>query len=475
MRIRAFPMDDLSNNADVNETIDTAFGVEMNRDIPLGDGERALSVLYALQKERESSADSGSVEYLDPELTAQIDSFSMYDVVVETLQWFQEKNVCPSVPITPETRLEALFPAKGREKNWMRFILDLQHQDWETGRAEFLSLPLSVIKFITCINVVFVVILLSSILIGILNAVNVIGCLPQWQKFVYFWTCQFLFFYLGFYILIYFIINLQPFKFCTKEFKGEFNTVEKLSSYLKEINLFRIADPDAETLAKSGCPICKKILAVLSRQSRIPEEELNLQSRLDSLFHGNKAYSVWNGLIKEMTKEKFNLPHIIPQRLSSHSVIINWFLIFLNWFVGAGLVIGSGYVIYVSEFIQSKSGAPIIDNYITNPFLKELYFLLIYIFLGFVLVLFLIMFIMAIIAMFDYFLFPRYSFPVRYQTVANLVNRFRAANVEWLAENSPESLDAKLRTLAFPNAEQKEVIERLKSEQELGEEELEDF
>ena len=40
----------------------------------VGDGERALSVLYALQKEHESSVDSGSVEYLDPELTAQIDS-----------------------------------------------------------------------------------------------------------------------------------------------------------------------------------------------------------------------------------------------------------------------------------------------------------------------------------------------------------------------------------------------------------------
>lgn len=468
-------MDDLSNNSDVNDIPDSAFGVEMNRDIPLGDGERAFAVLYALQKERESGADSGSVEYLEPELTAQIDSFSMYDVVIETLRRLQMENVCPAVPITPKTRLEELFPAKGREKNWMRFILDLQYQDWETGRAEFLKLPLSVIKFITYINVAFVLFLLSSILIGILNAFNVIGLLPQWQKFVYFWVCQFLFFYLGFYILIYFIINLLPFKLCTKEFKSEFNTVEKLSSYLKEINLFRIADPDAETLAKSGCPICKKILAFLSRQSRIPEEELNLQSRLDSIFHGNKAYSVWNGLLMEMTKEKFNLPRIIPQRLSSHSVILNWFLIFLNWFVGAGLVIGSGYVIYVSEFIQSKSGVSIIDSYITNPLSKELYFLLIHFFLGFVLVLFLIMLIMAIIAMFDYFLFPRYSFPVRYQTVANLVNRFRTANVEWLAENCPESLDVKLRTLAFPNEEQKAVIERLKSEQEKEEDELEEF
>ena len=468
-------MDDLSKNSDVNDIPDSALGVEMNRDIPLGDGERAISDLYALQKKSESSDESDSVEYLAPELTAQIDSFSMYDVVVETLQRFQNDNVCPTVPIVPETRLEELFPAKGREKNWMRFILDLQYQDWETGRAEFLSLPLSVIKYITYINVAFVLFLLSSILIGILNAFNVIGLLPQWQKYVYFWVCQFLFFYLGFYILIYFIINLLPFNLCTKEFKSEFNTVEKLSSYLKEISLFRIADPDAETLAKSGCPICKKILAVLSRQSRIPEEELNLQSRLDSIFHGNKAYSVWNGLLMEMTKEKFNLPRIIPQRLSSHSVILNWFLIFLNWFVGAGLVIGSGYVIYVSEFIQSKSGAPIIDNYITNPFLKELYFLLIYIFLGFVALLLAATLIMAIIAMFDYFLFPRYSFPVRYQTVANLVNRFRAANVEWLAENYPESLDVKLRTLAFPNADQKEVIEKLKSESELGEEEIEDF
>lgn len=129
----------------------------------------------------------------------------------------------------------------------------------------------------------------------------------------------------------------------------------------------------------------------------------------------------------------------------------------------------------MSEFIQSKSGMSIIDSYITNPLLKELYFLLIHIFLGFVLVLLAATLIMAIIAMFDYFLFPRYSFPVRYQTVGNLVNRFRAANAERLAENCSESLDAKLRTLAFPNAEQKAVIERLKSEQEKEEEELEDF
>lgn len=468
-------MDDLSNNADVKETIDSAFGVEMNRDIPLGDGERAISVLYALQKERESSADSGSVEYLDPELTAQIDSFSMYDVVVETLRRFQEENVCQAVPITSETRLEELFPANGREKNWMRFILDLQYQDWETGRAEFLKLPRSVIKFITYINVAFIAILLLSIPIGILNAFNVIECFPQWLRSAFFWICQFLFFYLGFYILINFFINLLPFKLCTKEFKGEFNTVEKLSNYLKQINLFRIADPDADTLAKSGCPICKKILAILSRKSRIPEGELNLQSRLDSLFHGNKAYSVWNGLLKEMTKEKYNLPYLIPQQLSSRSVIINCFLIFLYWFVGAGFVIGSGYGLHVSEFIQSKSGISIIDSYITNPLLKELYFLLIHIFLGFVLVLLVATLIMAIIAMFDYFLFPRYSFPVRYQTVGNLVNRFRVANVERLAENSPESLDAKVRTLAFPNEEQKAVIERLKSEQEKEKEELEDF
>ncbi len=469
-------MDDLSNNADVTEPADIAFGVEMNRDIPLGDGERAFAVLYALQKERESGADSGSIEYLAPELTAQIDSFSMYDVVVETLQRLQKENVCPAVPITPETRLEELFPAKGREKNWNRFIDEMQSQDWETGRAEFLKLPRSVIKFISFINIAFVVILLLSIIpVAILNVFNVIESFPQWLRFAFFWICQFLFFYLGFYILIYFIINLLPFDLCTKEFKDEFNTVEKLSNYLKEINLFRIADSDAETLAESGCPICKKILAILSRQSRIPEGELNLQSRLDSLFHGNKAYSVWNGLLKEMTKEKYNLPYLIPQQLSSHSVIINVFLVFLYWFVGAGFVIGSGYGLYVSEFIQSKSGISKIDSYITNPLLKELYFLLIHIFLGFVLVLLVATLIMAIIAMFDYFLFPRYDFPVRYQTVANLVNRFRAANAEWLAENCPESLDAKLSTLAFPNAEQKAVIERLKSELEKEEEELEDF
>lgn len=469
-------MEELSNNADVTDTADSAFVVEMNRDIPIGDGERAIAVLYALQKERESSADSGSAEYLAEELTAQIDSFSMYNVVVETLQRLQKENVCPAVPITPETRLEELFPAKGREKNWKRFIHDLQYQDWEAGRAEFLKLPRSVIKFISFINVAFVVILLLSIIpVAILNAFNVIESFPQRLRFVYFWICQFLFFYLGFYILIYFIINLLPFKLCTKEFKDEFNTVEKLSNYLKQINLFRIADPDAETLAKSGCPILKKILDILSSKSRIPEGELNLQSRLDSLFHGNKAYSVWNGLLKEMTKEEYNLPYLIPQQLSSRSVIINWFLIFLYWFVGAGFVIGSGYGLYVSEFIQSKSDISIIDSYITNPLLKELYFLLIHIFLGFVLVLLVATLIMAIIAMFDYFLFPRYSFPVRYQTVANLVNRFRAANAEWLAENCPESLDAKLRTLAFPNEEQKAVIERLKSEQEKEEDELEDF
>ena len=468
-------MDDLSNSADVTEPADGAFGVEMNRDIPLGDGERAFAVLYALQKKRESSSDSGSVEYLAPELTAQIDSFSMYDVVVETLQRFQEENVCPAVPITPETRLEELFPAKGREKNWKRFIDEMQSQDWETGRAEFLKLPRSVIKFISFINVAFVVILVLSIPIGIFNAFNVIECFPQWLRFAYFWICQFLYFYLGIYILIYFILDYLPFRFYTNVFKQEYDTVEKLSRYLKEINLFRISDPDAETLAKSGCPILKKILDILSSKSRIPEGELNLQSRLDSLFHGNKAYSVWNGLLKEMTKEEYNLPYLIPQQLSSHSVIINCFLIFLYWFVGAGFVIGSGYGLYVSEFIQSKSGISIIDSYITNPLLKELYFLLIHIFLGFVLVLLVATLIMAIIAMFDYFLFPRYSFPVRYQTVGNLVNRFRAANAEWLAENCPESLDAKLRTLAFPNAKQKAVIERLKSEQEKEEEELEDF
>lgn len=465
-------MDDLSNNSDVNDIPDSAFGVEMNRDIPLGDGERALSVLYALQKKSDSSADSGSVEYLDPELTAQIDSFSMYDVVVETLQRLQKDNVCPTVPITPETRLEELFPAKGREKNWMRFILDLQYQDWETGRAEFLSLPLSVIKFITYINVAFVLFLLSSILIGILNAFNVIGLLPQWQKFVYFWVCQFLFFYLGFYILIYFIINLLPFKLCTKEFKSEFNTVEKLSRYLKAINLFRIADPDAKRLAKSGCPICKKILDFLSCQSRIPKNELNLQTRLDSLFHGNKAYSVWNGLLEKMTKEKFNLPYMIPLLLSSSSVIIKWFLNFLSWFVAAGFAIGVGYVVYFSSFNISAPRDFLIDKI---PFLTTCHYMWMLFSLVFVTYLLVATLIMAIIAMFDYFLFPRYSFPVRYQTVVNLVNRFRAANVEWLAENCPESLDVKLRTLAFPNAEQKEVIEKLKSESELEEEEIEDF
>ena len=225
MSLRGFPMEELSNNKDVNETTDCAFGVEMNRDIPLGDGERALSVLYALQKERASGADSGSVEYLDPELTAQIDSFSMYEVVVETLQRLQEENVCPNVPITPETCLEELFPAKGREKNWMRFIRDLQYQDWETGRAEFLKMPRSVSRFISPINVAFVVILVLSIPIGILNAFNVIECFPQWLKFVYFWICQFLFFYLGLYILIYCIKDYLPFRFYTNVFKQENDTV----------------------------------------------------------------------------------------------------------------------------------------------------------------------------------------------------------------------------------------------------------
>ena len=465
-------MEELSNSKDVNQTTDSAFGVEMNRDIPLGDGERAISVLYALQKKRESSSDSGSVEYLAPEPTAQIDSFSMYDVVVETLQHLQEENVCPNGPITPQTRLEELFPAKGRERNWKRFIHDLQYQDWDTGRAEFLKLPRSAIKFISFINVAFVVILVLSIPIGILNAFNVIECFPQWLRFAFFWICQFLFFYLGFYILIYFIINLLPFKLCTKEFKDEFNTVEKLSNYLKQINLFRIADPDADTLAKSGCPICKKILDFLSCQSRIPEEELNLQTRLDSLFHGNKAYSVWNGLLMEMTKEKFNLPYMIPLLLSSSSVIIKWFLNFLSWFVAAGFAIGVGYVVYFSSFNISAPRDFLIDRI---PILTTCHYMWMLFSLVFVTYLLAATLIMAIIAMFDYFLFPRYSFPVRYQTVANLVNRFRAANVEWLAENCPESLDVKLRTLAFPNAEQKEVIEKLKSELTLEEEEIEDF
>ena len=465
-------MDGLSDGSVVNKTADSAFGVEMNRNIPLGDGERAISVLYALQKKRESSADSGSVEYLDPELTAQIDSFSMYDVVVEMLQSLQKENVCPTVPISPETRLEELFPAKGRERNWKRFILDLQYQDWETGRAEFLRMPRSVSKFTSPFNVAFVVILVLSIPIGILNAFNVIECFPQWLRFAYFWICQFLYFYLGIYILIYFILDYLPFRFYTNVFKQEYDTVEKLSRYLKEINLFRISDPDAETLAKSGCPICKKILDFLSCQSRVPEEELNLQSRLDSLFHGNKAYSVWNGLLEKMTKEKFNLPYMIPLLLSSRSVIIKWFLNFLSWFVAAGFAIGVGYVVYFRSFNISAPRDFLIDRI---PLLTTCHYMWMLFSLVFVTYLLAATLIMAIIAMFDYFLFPRYSFPVRYQTVANLVNRFRAANVEWLAENCPESLDAKLRTLAFPNAQQKEVIEKLKSESELGEEEIEDF
>lgn len=465
-------MDDLSNNSDVNDIPDSAFGVEMNRDIPVGDGERAFAVLYALQKERESSVDSGSVEYLAPELTAQIDSFSMYDVVVETLQRLQKENVCPAVPITPQTRLEELFPAKGRERNWKRFIHDLQYQDWETGRAEFLRMPRSVSKFTSPFNVAFVVILVLSIPIGILNAFNVIECFLQWLRFAYFWICQFLYFYLGIYILIYFILDYLPFRFYTNVFKQEYDTVEKLSRYLKEINLFRISDPDAETLAKSGCPICKKILDFLSCQSRIPENELNLQTRLNSLFHGNKAYSVWNGLLGEMTKEKFNLPYMIPLLLSSSSVIIKCFLNFLSWFVAAGFAIGVGYVVYFSSFNISAPRDFLIDRI---PILTTCHYMWMLFSLVFVTYLLAATLIMAIIAMFDYFLFPRYSFPVRYQTVANLVNRFRAANVEWLAENCPESLDVKLRTLAFPNADQKEVIEKLKSESELGEEEIEDF
>ena len=465
-------MDDLSNNSDVNDIPDSAFGVEMNRDIPLGDGERAISVLYALQKKRESSDESDSVEYLAPELTAKIDSFSMYDVVVETLQHLQEENVCPTLPISPETRLEELFPTKGREKNWKRFIHDLLYQDWDTGRAEFLRMPRSVSKFTSPFNVAFVVILVLSIPIGILNAFNVIECFPQWLRFAYFWICQFLYFYLGIYILIYFILDYLPFRFYTNVFKQEYDTVEKLSRYLKEINLFRIADPDAETLAKSGCPICKKILDFLSRQSRIPEEELNLQSRLDSLFHGNKAYSVWSGLLEEVKKEKFNLPYMIPLLLNSRSVIIKCFLNFLSWFIAAGFTIGVGYVVYFGSFNISTPKDFLIDRI---PFLTDGLYMWILFSLVSVAYLLAATLIMAIIAMFDYFLFPRYDFPVRYQTVANLVNRFRAANVEWLAENCPESLDVKLRTLAFPNADQKEVIEKLKSESELGEEEIEDF
>ena len=460
-------MDDLSNNSDVNDIPDSAFGVEINRDILLGDGERAISALYALQKKK-----GYKNEYLDSELTAKIDSFSMYDVVVETLQHLQEENICPTVPIMPETRMEELFPAKGRERNWKRFIRDLQYQDWDTGRAEFLRMPRYVSKFTSPINVAFVVILVLSIPIGILNAFNVIECFPQWLRFAIFWICQFLYFYLGIYILIYFILDYLPFRFYTNVFKKEYDTVEKLSRYLKEINLFRITDPDAETLAKSGCPICKKILDFLSRQSSVPEGELNLQSRLDSLFHGNKAYSLWNGLLKEMTNEKFNLPYMIPLLLSSRSVIIKWFLNFLSWFVAAGFAIGVGYVVYFSSFNISAPRDFLIDRI---PILTTCHYMWILFSLVFVVVLLYITLVLAIIAMFDYFLFPRYSFPVRYQTVANLVNRFRAANVEWLAENSPESLDVKLRTLAFPNAKQKEVIEKLKSESELGEDEIEDF
>ena len=460
-------MDDLSNNSDVNDIPDSAFGVEINRDILLGDGERAISALYALQKKK-----GYKNEYLDSELTAKIDSFSMYDVVVETLQHLQEENICPTVPIMPETRMEELFPAKGRERNWKRFIRDLQYQDWDTGRAEFLRMPRYVSKFTSPINVAFVVILVLSIPIGILNAFNVIECFPQWLRFAIFWICQFLYFYLGIYILIYFILDYLPFRFYTNVFKKEYDTVEKLSRYLKEINLFRITDPDAETLAKSGCPICKKILDFLSRQSSVPEGELNLQSRLDSLFHGNKAYSLWNGLLKEMTNEKFNLPYMIPLLLSSRSVIIKWFVDFLSWFVAAGFAIGVGYVVYFSSFNISAPRDFLIDRI---PILTTCHYMWILFSLVFVVVLLYITLVLAIIAMFDYFLFPRYSFPVRYQTVANLVNRFRAANVEWLAENSPESLDVKLRTLAFPNAKQKEVIEKLKSESELGEDEIEDF
>ena len=474
-------MENLSNSAGVTDTAASALGVEMNRDIPVGDGERAIAVLYALQKkQRDSNSDSSSVEYLAEELMAQIDSFSMYDVVVESLQRLQEQNVCPAVPITPQTRLEELFPAKGREKNWKRFIRDLQYRDWETGRAEILYIPVSISNVSDRLNKTLLIVLALSILIGGFNACNIIACFPQWLKVIYFSICQLLFFYLGFYILVSFIIHCLPFPLFTKGFKEEFNTVEKLSNYLKEINLFRIVDPNAETLDESGCPILKKTLAFLSRKSLIPECELNLQSRLDSLFHGNKAYSVWNGLLKEMTKEKYNLPYRIPQQLSSHSIIIIWFLNFLGWFVAAGAVIGCGYAAYVGSFILSKSGySPFdhsfFDSFITFPFWKAWCYWWILFFLGFVVVLLAATLIMAFIAMFDYFLFPKYSFPVRYQTVGNLVNRFRAANAEWLAENCPESLDAKLRTLAFPNAKQKEVIEKLKSELEKEEEELRDL
>lgn len=444
-------MEDFSKSVEATKPYDYVFGVNLNVDIPFSDDERAISALYALQKKK-----GYKNEYLDSELTAKIDSFSMYDVLVETLQQLQQENVCPTVPITPETRFEELFPAKGREKNWKRFIRELQNKHWETERAEYLNLPQIIIDLNSAIGYM-------ALLSIIINAYCISESFPQWLNALIFLISQFMFFSLSFYVLIGFLKNIFPFKLYSKQFKKQFNTVGKLANYLKEINLFRITDPDEETLAKSGCPILKKIIAILSRQSKIPENELNLNSQLDSIFHGNKAYSFWNRLITEMKKENFNLPIKFSKKLSSRSIILKCFSSFIAWFMFAGLVIGIGYVLHVSQIIQTESGVSIIDSYITNPFLKELYFLLINIFLGFVFVLFIITLVLAFIALFDYFLFPRYSFPVRCQTIANLVNRYRAANLQWLADNCPESLDVKLRTLAFPNSEQKVIIEKLRS------------
>lgn len=457
-------MDDLSNNADVTEPADGAFGVEMNRDIPLGDGERAIAVLYALQKESESSVDSGSVEYLAPELTAQIDSFSMYDVVVETLHRLQKENVCPAVPITPETRLEELFPTKGREKNWNRFIQELQYQDWETGRAAVLTSKIehSIIR-------VFLLLFLSSIPIGILNYCYVIDYFPDWLKMTYLSICLLLCFLI---CLIYLLMNFIPFHLFKKSFNSNINTVEELSYFLKEINLYRISDPDSEWLANSDCPILKKILSVTSQKSTIPELQLNLQTRLNSLFQGNKAYLFWDELIKELKKATLNLPYRIPYHLSTRSKIVQWMALSIGCFIVAAMFTVLPYTLIIDPLLKSDSNVHLIDKLAPlSTFVTAFFFL----YFGFLIVQFIIALVMVFISTFDYFLFPRYDFPVRYQTVGNLVNRFRAANAEWLAKNSPESLDAKLRTLAFPNEEQKAVIERLKSEQEKEEEDLEDF
>ena len=442
---------DEDKNVEANKPYDHVFGVNLNVDIPISDDERAISALYALQKKK-----ANKNEYLDSKLMAQIDTFPMYDIVVETLQHLQEENVCPVVPITPKTRLEDLFPVNGREGNWKRFIRELQNKHWETERAEYLNLPKSIVYF----DEAFGIICFLSLFI---NAYCISDSFPQWLNALIFLISQFMFFFICLYVLLRFIMQIFSFKLYTMKFKKQFDTVGKLVNYLKEINLFRITDPDEETLAKSGCPILKNIIAILSRLSKIPEDELKLHSRLDSIFHGNKAYSIWNQLISEMEKDNFNLPIKFPQKLSSHSINIKWFLSSINWFFFSGFVIGIGYVLHVDKNIQSNSGISIIDSFITNPLFKEYYFLLLIIFLGFSLVLFLIMLVLAFIAIFDYFLFPRYSFPVRCQTIANLVNRYRAANLQWLAKNCPESLDVKLRTLAFPNEKQKVIIEKLRS------------